>query len=252
MKALDGLFSPRSRRIYTLGIYTVLLVAILSLAFVFAVILLSRSHTVFADKLAEIADVLAGGTLLLAMVGGLVALQAYAAATGLPDLELQVRFEYSQENRPIFRGSVAENGWVEATSPTSQTMATILIRNRSSYSAKNPALILRLVAMTFARRKEDDDWLVIEADDGGATAVQWDGGPTYSIHGDSIRRLPPLHLVSLRYLPGSGKPTLTFELLSDGGYRRRTCLAVEFVNAANSTESLTAGDGGMKEAAKWI
>jgi hypothetical protein len=252
VKALDSLLSPRSRRIYVLSIYAVLLVAVLSTTLVFVLVLLSRSHTAFTDKLGGVADVLAGGTLLLAVIAGLVALQAYAAATGLPDLELQVRFEYSQENHPVFRGSVAAGGWVEATSPLGQTAATILIRNRSDYSARDPALVVRLVAMTFDHRGEDSDWLIIESDNMGVSAVQWDGGPMYSIHGGSIRRLPLLDLRSLRYRPERGEPALMFELLSDGGYRRKVYMAAGFVEDADSMESLAPRNAIRNEGVGWM
>jgi len=233
---------------FVLGVYAVLLLIIVVITFVLVLIFLSRPHTAFADKVGEIA----GGTLLLAVIGGLVALQAYAAATGLPDLGLQMRFEYSQKNLPVFRGSVAGNGWVEATSPPVQTIATILIRNRSDYSAKNPALVIRLVAMAFDHRKEDGGWVVIESSNTGVSAVQWDGGPLYSIHGDSIRRLPLLDLHNLRYMPEEGEPALMFELLADGGYRRKASMAVRFVKDADSVETLTPQSVVTNETTDWI
>jgi len=44
-----------------------------------------------SDRLAVIGNLLSLGTLLLALVAGVVALAAYSAATGLPDLKLKFR-----------------------------------------------------------------------------------------------------------------------------------------------------------------
>jgi hypothetical protein len=57
--------------------------------------------------------------------------------------------------------------------------------------------------------------------------VQWDGGPTYSIHGNSIRRLRDLDLNKLYVNPGTGPPALLIELLADG-YRKVIIFLVNF------------------------
>jgi hypothetical protein len=61
----------------------------------------------------------------------------------------------------------------------------------------------------------------------GITIVQWDGGSTYSIHGHSTRRLPDLQFSNLWYIPGGGKPAITFEILAEG-YRKEITLPVDF------------------------
>jgi hypothetical protein len=65
------------------------------------------------------------------------------------------------------------------------------------------------------------------------TAVQWDGGPNYSIHGNSTRRLPDLELNDLRAIPDWGPPVLTFEILADG-YRKVVSLPADFKVAGES------------------
>jgi hypothetical protein len=66
------------------------------------------------DHLAVIANFLTLGTLLLALIAGIIALAAYSAATGLPDLKLQFTLStkgymvipnnnsfYSQDSDPL-------------------------------------------------------------------------------------------------------------------------------------------------------
>jgi hypothetical protein len=195
---------------------------------VLVTIALSSSASV-ADRLAAAADVFAGATLLLAIIAALVALLAYAVSTGPPDLRLSVRFEFSYPNEPVFTANVESNGWIKAKE-FKQTCAVISFRNYSGYSAKNPALIVRAQAMAFLPNQvpSNESWIQIDfVNTVGMTAVQWDGGPMYSIHGHSVRRLPSLDLGRLWHIPDWGNPTFTFEILADG-YRREVTLPVEF------------------------
>ena len=62
------------------------------------------------DKLVAAGDVLVGATLLLAVIATLVALLAYAVSTGLPDLQISVRFDGSSPNNPAFEATVGRSG----------------------------------------------------------------------------------------------------------------------------------------------
>jgi hypothetical protein len=111
-----------------------------------------------------------------------------------------------------------------------QTWCTISLRNTSGYSARNPAVIVRLHGMVFLNRDHSlaKEWIVIDfSNTNGIKGIQWDGGPTYSIHGRSVRRLPALDLADLTCIPAWGDPAITFEILSDG-YRRETSVPVHF------------------------
>ena len=49
-------------------------------------------------------------------------------------------------------------------------------------------------------------WTVVDfISTNGISAVQWDGGPAYSIHGRSTRRLPILYLDNLYAIPDWGR-----------------------------------------------
>jgi hypothetical protein len=139
------------RRVILVASGTFVLIA--GLATAAAVIALSVSSASLADRTAEISDVFAGATLLLTLVAALVALLAYAVSTGRPDLKLQIRFESSQPNRPVFK-SVAENGWLKAER-SEQTVGTISVRNDSIYPAKSVAIVVWLEGMAFAGEVQD-------------------------------------------------------------------------------------------------
>ena len=67
-----------------LAVYAGLLILITLAIGIFALLWLRSPSD---DRLAVIANLLSFGTLLLALVAGIVALAAYSAATGLPDLQ---------------------------------------------------------------------------------------------------------------------------------------------------------------------
>ena len=190
-----------------------------------------------SDRLGEVSAIIGAGTFLLALIAALVALQAFAAATGLPDLNAQLRFGTSPLNAPSFVVEVLDNGSVCSLGSGSQTVGRVRIENRGKYSARNPAIIVRL--HNIAGRIEEDsdilerDWWVTETSGfAGASGFQWDGGADFLIHGDSTRRLPDLKLGSIFYLgdaPDLNDSSITVELLADGGYRRRVDIPVRLL-----------------------
>jgi hypothetical protein len=231
-------FSLGARRRVLLSFYAVMLLVVVSATTSAVIFILSRRHILLADRTAEMGDVLAGSTLLLAFIAALIALHAYAAATGLPDLRLQLLFNYSDKNYPVFRAICNEDGRLQTVGPIGQTTATVLVSNVGSYSGRNPAIMIRLNAMLCDSPNPATGWATVEAAEGNnAVAVQWDGGATYSIHGHSIRYLPALNLGCLKYVPEWGVPSLSIEILAEGGYRREISLPVCFITAGRSVPS---------------
>jgi hypothetical protein len=217
----------RVQRRLLLGTYSVLLLAVAGGTAAVAVTLLS-SHGGSADHLAEVGDAFAGGTLLLALLAGAVAVQAYAYASGLPRLMFQVQFEFSEPNKPVFQAELEDNGWTKARD-FKQTTGRVILRNVSAYSARNPAVVARLHGMAFLGQGNSmrKNWTtIVFVNTVGATAIQWDGGPAYSIHGHSTRHIP-LDLSKLWHIPAWGVPSITFELLAEG-YRRVVNVPVDF------------------------
>ena len=214
------------------------------LATVVLVLVALTSSESLADRLAWAAVVFGGATLLLAGIAAVVALLAYAVSTGLPDIQISVRFPFSAVNNPKFEADAQDDGRLAARQ-FKQLRGEVLLRNNSSYSAKNPAVIVRLNAMVFMHgfskpvsqtaepplyRWKDPrgEWVVIGySNTNGTTEVQWDGGPNFSIHGNSTRRLPSLYLDHLTAVPEWGTPEITVENLADG-YRKVVSLPADF------------------------
>src|SRR6266851_4210262 len=152
----------RLQRRFVLGFYVALALAVLA-ATATVIVAVSSSSAKLADRLAEAGDVLAGGTLLLAAIAALVALHAYANVTGLPDLKFKMQFPFSECNQPTFETSAGEYGW--RAEPFEQPHMTVSLHNASGYSARNPAVIVRLKAMRFNKSGDwprDTDWAVID------------------------------------------------------------------------------------------
>jgi hypothetical protein len=217
-------------------------VIVVVLATVLVTVIPLSSFTTTGDRLAWTGDVLVGATLLLAAIAAIVALVAYAVSTGLPDIQIKVELTESDPNDLAFE---AKHGY-ETSGELGSDVGKVLLRNESGYSAKNPALIVRLHEIILYPPEGDTDWAVIdsewyEEEDftvaarkevsiwQGSTAIQWDGGPTYSIHGHSTRRLPDIKFLDLRYLPPRNRPAaLTFEILAEG-YRKIVFIPVDII-----------------------
>src|SRR6266567_8229235 len=61
------------------------------------------SPLALAERLGLIGDVIAVATFLLACLAAALGLLAYLVATQTPELEPEIRFRYSDVNRPVFR-----------------------------------------------------------------------------------------------------------------------------------------------------
>jgi hypothetical protein len=262
----------RRTLLWTIGIFVAVTVVATTALTVNAVTYYDK----VADKLVAAGDVLVGATLLLAVIAALVALLAYAVSTGLPDLLLSAQLQHSYPNNPEWRrinGLYWDESIV--VNFLQSEILSIFLRNESGYSARNPAVIVRFHAMTVAyadNLRPDEAWSPIDFASkdqiseiigpgnidritrlgysfdptekpnqfghplSRITAVQWDGGPTYSIHGHSTRRLPGLPLINILHIPEWGAPALTFEILADG-YRKVIKLPVDFIEDEQPRES---------------
>jgi hypothetical protein len=181
-------------------------VAVITLVTVILTVIALTSSADSADRLAAAGDVLVAATLLLAAVAALVALLAYAVSTGPPDLKLSMRFDFSEANNPKFSAEIGEDGKVAAI-VLRQLRGKVSVRNDSGYSARNPAVVVRLRAMVYLpedhriERETDSTsiwaspaghWAVINfIAQYGIAAVQWDGGPTPSYAGTGASAFIP-------------------------------------------------------------
>jgi hypothetical protein len=222
---------------------TAAVVAVITLATVILTIIALTSSTDTANRLAAVGDVLVGATLLLAAIAALVALLAYAVSTGLPNLKISIEFDFSKPNNPAFSAEWKSDERLTAFN-SRQLRGKVSLRNDSGYSARNPAVVIWLRAMVYLPENHkttisDTDptsifaspagnWAVIDfIPQNGIDAVQWDGGPTYSIHGHSTRKLPDLRLDGLSAIRAWGVPVMMIEILAEG-YRKEISIPVQF------------------------
>lgn len=179
------------------------------------------------DRLVLVGDILAASTVLLALLGGLVAVAAYAAATARPHLEVEVTFRFSFPNEPVLQMAPSGTGSVSrAIAPWRQCEATVQIHNRSSHSARNPAVRIDLIGM--GGIGGSTAWMPIHfASTVGATGVQWEGGADYPIHGNWTRELPTLDFagVDVYSIATAG---LSLELVADG-FRSESLIPVRLL-----------------------
>lgn len=206
-----------------LAVYAGMLVLV---TIVITVMVLNWLGSRSSDRLAVISNLLSFGTLLLALVAGIVALAAYSAATGLPELTLQFRQAFGVSRRLKFvpgeDGHALEN-----------TIVTFSVTNSSSYAARSPAIIAEFHSGVIQRNQlaSSREWIPItDPTSEDITAVQWDGGPNYAIHGKSTRYLPELNLRGLYALRPDVTAYVSIRLLADGYTREPIDLRVEFTD----------------------
>jgi hypothetical protein len=223
-KVLDRMrHDSRFLRLALLSMTAAAVLAIMIAAAVFTDRALTSSAKT-PDRLAAATGVLAGATLLLAVIAALVALLAYAVSTGTPDIRLRVEFEGSRPNNLSFGADKSSSG--KALS-FPLTQGRISLWNKSGYSAVNPAVVIRLHAiLPHADPVQiESGWSWSPYDRG---KIQWDGGPTYSIHGHSTRVLNTPVIPSAEHLPDWGTPILGFEILAEG-YRKLVIMPLELI-----------------------
>jgi hypothetical protein len=229
--------NSHARRNVGIAIYVALLACAFSATVAGVIFLYGDKKVDINTRLVGIGDLAAGSTVILAVIAGLVALQAYAAATGLPSLKLQVWFNYSEKNEPVFQARTeSDEIWTTTDLPPGQTTAMIFLQNTSSFSARNPAVILKLKSVRADAKSFDGrSWSFFElpsrvVDAEEAQVFQWDGGADFSIHGHSVRRLPDLNLGSVSYSPKWRTPRMTIEVVADGGFRRNIVMSISFIH----------------------
>jgi hypothetical protein len=220
MKALLSRTQLRQRPM--LAVYAGLLILIAAVIGVWALRWLSSASS---DHLTVISNLLSLGTLLLALVAGIVALAAYSAATGLPNLELQL----------ILPGSRFRNVMMiprQVVKTAIDFPIEIAVKNTTKYAARTPAVMIELegaVIKKDAYSPSGETWrATTRKGTGDIKAVQWDGGPSYAIHGNSTRWLPDLNLKGL--VLTEKEPKILISLLADGYDRRPKPLPIGFID----------------------
>lgn len=165
------------------------------------------------DKVAVVNTVIAAVSCLLVAVAGVVALIAYLAASGRPDLGIEILFNFSFPNEPVFR----MDGDEEASSGTrkvlnyKQAFASVKLTNDSDYAARNPGVRIELEGLSGLSPQQD--WTSLQfVTTVGLTTIQWDGD---IIHGRWSRTLPGLDFSDVHEI-APGAATLVATVAADG------------------------------------
>lgn len=154
-------------------------------------------------------------TCLLTAVAAVVALLAYRAATGRPDLDVEITFNFSFPNAPVFAAMPNEDDAMgRRLEGFKQTAATVTLRNASEYAAKNPGVRIELEGL--GGLGDQDGWEIVAfVTSVGITAIQWDGGTDSIVHGRWSRALPALDFNDVQELV-SGGTALVVTIVADG------------------------------------
>lgn len=165
------------------------------------------------DKTVVINTVVATVSCLLVAVAGVVALIAYLAASGRPDLDIDITFPFSFPNKPVFVADDSQDhpaGWRTIT-PFKQVQAKVRLKNASDYAGRNPGVRIELEGL--GGLNPQPGWESLEfANTVGLTTIQWDGD---IVHGCWSRTLPDLNFEGVQELvPGAAALVVT--IAADG------------------------------------
>ncbi len=173
------------------------------------------------QRLVAIGDVLAAGGLALAFFAGLVATLAYRVSTQRPALIPSIKVDgmYPIEVGLAGPDSAGERRIVKLPAPglpNASVPLVLRVENVSDWSARNVAVRVELKGM----RGLDVavDWVRAAADlsTGHITAVQWEGGADYAIHGNWFRELPSLELAGVIVDPPREDCHVVVDVVAEG------------------------------------
>lgn len=156
------------------------------------------------DKSALVTAAVAMGAFLFAAVAAALAMAAFWAASGTPDL-LEMT---------LVNGEPAQEE-VTLVNPSALVIGIELV-NRSKYSARNPGVRVSIFGFS-SLQLTDLSWRRINpSTDGSLHQFQWDGG-TENVHGGWSRRLPDLQLAGSQTIDRAAeKHELKIEYVADG------------------------------------
>jgi len=216
--------------LYTVGVgVAALLAAILSGAIAF------RGDFSISDRLSAINAVLAGAALVLALIGGVVALQSYASATGSPDVLVQVWFGSDAVNNLAVVVDVGPDGSMRSVNVAGQASLSVRLKNGGLYDASDVVVSVYFRHFYFDQPLDliINEWRVIDVVDGkGALAAESSALPM--LHASTTRRLPVLDLRSIARPPGL-PPGEVILRVAGARYYRELAIPVRFLRSDSSS-----------------
>jgi hypothetical protein len=151
-------------------------------------------------------------------------------------------FQVDGREKVPFEIEGREGEFDTVTTYSKNISGSIIVSNRSAYSARNPAIVIQFngIGILYDSYPRNIGWDVVENSLDGISRLQWNAEPASSIHGYSDRRLSlNLGTVAWKRVMGEsqraaqqrmlkeGEPTATFILLAEG-YRRSITVPVDF------------------------
>jgi len=222
--------TPRVRRRLQLSVY------ITSIALTVVVVVVGGS-TVFAgdafsfsDRLAVLNDILAGSAVALALVGAAIALQAHAAATGIPSIGVQVWLGSTDKNQPVLVSDLLPDGRLQVQGVSGQSTLHVRLRNTEDFDATNVRLLVTLSGALFTGTPtgRTNGWRVVDVGPAGATSVDWVSDCW--IYADSTLRLPPVELPEIRQTAAGSQAFIHIRLFANSFQSERK-LEVTFLDS---------------------
>jgi len=231
----SGWFNEKTRRKLQLTIYVTMIVLAVTLVLVFSAAVALGGRFSLSDRLAMLNDVFAGCAVLLAVIAGAIALQAHAAATGTPSVEMQVWLGSSKRNELTILSVVQPNGWRRSIGVAGQSVLHIRLRNKSKFDAQNIRLLVTFCGIAFSRTFDGrhDGWRIIDSvEEAGSTMTDWVSDSW--LYADSTVRVPGLDLESLIELKTLASPCLKVRVLTHD-HQRTIELPITFTTPKSAT-----------------
>jgi hypothetical protein len=147
------------------------------------------------NQLSAINDVFAGASLLLAVLAGLIALQAHAAGTGMPLIEVQLWLGDDLTSRLVMVSEKRSDGTLRSVAVAGQNTLHLRLRNVSGHDADNLTVLLQFHGMACDKifGADVNGWRIVDSAPGqGAVAAEFVSG--VRLHRSTGRRLPALEL----------------------------------------------------------
>jgi hypothetical protein len=187
-----------------------------------------------ADLASRISTVVAVCAFILVAATLAVALIAYLAATGRPELQPQLQFRFSDVNMPVLEAAPPRTGedflHRRYLANWRQTECTVRLVNSSRYSARNASVRVWLDCLGL--RRPQPDWTVLTMVNAiGPIELQWDGGADSLIHGNWSRVLPMLNFQDAYATRTDPLPEIVVTVAADGVKPTTTRIPVRILDA---------------------
>jgi hypothetical protein len=219
-----------------IGLITTILIGIgtFVVACLVAAVLIWKSALSLDQRLVALGDTLAACGLFLAIVASVVAVLAYRVSIqrpslratvevdgGLDDIELGLEGPDSAGERRVAR--------LPHPGPQSKSVPLVVrIENDSDWSARNVAVRLDFKGMRGIGAPIDWSRAGTDATTGHTSALKWEGGADYAIHGNWTRELPALELAGVIVDPPLEACALLVDVVAEG-FRKTWTFPLKFV-----------------------